>query len=434
MSRSPSIAAALALYRLAGRVGGPFVRVQLTRRQARGREDKERFAERFGQASLARPSGPLLWLHAASVGESLSALPLVEAIQAGWPKLTLLVTTGTVTSAQLMAERLPQGVVHQYVPVDLKDAVAGFFDHWRPNLGLIVESELWPNLLQEARRTGCTLILVNGRLSPASAKTWGRVAPVIRFLLGHFAEVFAQSPEDLAHFQELGAPRVRCLGNLKFAAPPLAADPQELESLRAACAGRPLWLAAQTHPGEEAVAGQVHAALKAKHGDLLTLVVPRHPERGEEVAAELEAQDLRVARRGAGALPQADDEVYVADTLGELGLWYRLAEIVFLGKSLGHAGGHNPLEPAKLDCALLTGPDTSNFLGVCQEMEAAGALGRIADADALGVAVAALLDDAPRRQRMIAAARAYADSQAGALDKLLAALTPYLEKAATETG
>jgi 3-deoxy-D-manno-octulosonic-acid transferase len=429
---SLAASAAFGLYRVAGRLGAPLLRAHLARRRARGREDPARFAERFGESALPRPAGPLVWLHAASVGESISALPLVARLHSGWPEISLLVTTGTVTSARLMAERLPTGVIHQYVPVDLDDAVTRFFAHWRPALGLIFESELWPNLLRQARRTGCTLVLVNGRMSAASAASWRRAAPLIRCLLGHFAEIFAQSPEDLAHFQALGAPRARCLGNLKLAAPPLAADEAELASLQAACAGRPVWLAASTHPGEEAIAGQVHKALAARFPGLLTLIEPRHPDRGPEIAAELAAQGLAVARRGAGEAPNAKTDIYLADTLGELGLWYRLAEVVFVGNSLGHIGGHNPLEPARLDCALLSGPGTGNFIRLCDEMESAGALRRVAAAADLSRAVGDLLADRAERARMAAAAQSYAEAQAGVLDALLEALTPHLDRAAAE--
>ena len=433
MTRALAARTGLALYRLAGRLGAPLVRRHLARRCQRGREDAARLGERFGTAGVARPAGPLIWLHAASVGESLSALPLLERIRGRWPDLAILMTSGTVTSARLMAERLPAGVIHQYIPVDLAPAVRRFLAHWQPSLGLLVESELWPNLLLEARQGRCELLLINGRMSAASTRSWGRFPPAIRLLLGQFAEIFAQSPEDLAHFQTLGAERARCLGNLKFAAPPLRADADELERFTALLQGRPLWLAASTHPGEEAIAGKVHQALRARFPDLLTLIAPRHPDRGPAIADELSAAGLRIALRSRGESPGAETDAYVADSIGELGLWYRLAPAVFVGGSLVPKGGQNPLEPARLGRAILFGPHSSNFVRVCQEMTAAGAMRRVADGNELAEAVAGLLRDAAERERLGEAAKRYADVEAGVLDELVTALSPYLDQVSGES-
>ena len=422
-----------ALYRGTALVATPVVRHMLRKRLARGREDAARFGERFGRAGLARPEGPLVWIHGASVGESLSALPLIARIREGWPELSILMTTGTVTSARLMAERLPPGVLHQYVPVDLPGPVRRFLSHWRPALGIILESEFWPNLLHAARDQGVELTLVNGRISARSFAQWRRVRPTIAHLLSLFSIVLAQSREDLRHLHALGAPRAQRLGNLKFVAPPLAADPDELASLEAALAGRPRWLASSTHPGEEVMVAEAHVVLAKTRPGLLSLLAPRHPDRGAEIADLLRARGLRVARRGAGEPPEPETEIYLADTLGELGLWYRLAEVVFVGGSLVPKGGQNILEPAKLDCAILAGPHMANFLRVSTEMTEAGALRRVSHATGLAATVGDLLDDAPARQAMIAAAATYAQSEAGALDAILEALTPALERALTRT-
>lgn len=424
--------AALGLYRTVGRIATPLVESHLQRRRERGREDAERMAERLGRDMAARPPGPLVWLHAASVGESLSALPLMDRIRGDWPQLNLLVTTGTVTSARMMAERLPPGAIHQYVPVDLIAAIERFMDHWQPALGLMIESEFWPNLLTAAKSRGCELVLVNGRVSPSSYRSWRRFTPGIRFLLEQFSEVFAQSPEDLAHFEALGAPRTRCLGNLKFAAPPPEADPEHLATFRTEFKNRPLWLAASTHAGEEAIAGMAHQSLRTQHPNLLTLIVPRHPDRGTAVAQELRALGLNVAQRSLGEGLGSETDIYLADTIGELGLWYRLAPVVFIGKSLAAKGGQNPLEAAKLGCAILFGPHSANFLRVCEEMEAAGALRRVAKADALAPALSELLTDAALRDRMGQAARSYGAAQAGVLNATLAALAPRLERIAAQ--
>ena len=418
-----------ALYRGTALVATPLVRHVLRKRLARGREDAARFGERFGRAGLARPEGPLVWVHGASVGESLSALPLIARIREGWPGLTILMTTGTVTSARLMAERLPPGVLHQYLPVDLPGPVRRFLDHWRPALGIILESEFWPNLLHAARERDVELALVNGRISARSYAQWRRVRPTIAHLLGLFSIVLAQSREDLRHLHALGAPKAQRLGNLKFVAPPLAAEPETLAGLEAALEGRPRWLAASTHPGEEEVVAEAHAALVKMQPGLLTLLTPRHPDRGAEIAALLRARGLNVARRGAGEQPGPETEIYLADTLGELGLWYRLAEVVFVGGSLVLKGGQNILEPAKLDCAILAGPHMTNFLRVSTEMTEAGALRRVGDAASLAEAAGDLLEDASARQAMMAAAATYAQSEAGTLDAILEALTPALERA-----
>lgn len=420
----------LSLYRGVATAATPVVLHLLRKRQARGREDPARLGERLGHAGLKRPPGPLVWIHGASIGESLSALPLIGAICARWPQVTILMTTGTVTSAKLMAERLPQGVIHQFAPVDLPAAVRRFLDHWRPALGIVIESELWPNLLRTARARGVELALVNGRISAKSYASWRRVRPIIAELLGLFSIVLAQSREDLRHLRALGAGDAQRLGNLKFVAPPLAADPDELAGLEAALGGRPRWLAASTHPGEEELVAEAHAALSARHPGLLTIVAPRHPDRGAEIAALLTARGLRVARRATAESISDDTDIYLADTLGELGLWYRLAEVVFVGGSLVPKGGQNILEPAKLDCAVLAGPHTGNFLRVSKEMADAGALRPVTGAADLAQAVGALIGDEAARRAMISAAADYAATEAGVLDDIVAALAPALDRAA----
>jgi 3-deoxy-D-manno-octulosonic-acid transferase len=420
----------LGLYRLVGHAGRPLIRGHMRRRAERGREDARRLGERFGIAGLERPEGPLVWCHGASVGESLSALPLIGQVRDAWPELNLLVTTGTVTSAELLTERLPEGVIHQYVPIDLPTEVRRFLDHWRPDLGLLIESELWPNLLTEAHERAVELILVNGRMSKATFKSWSRLSPLIRRLLAPFSLTLAQTPEDQRYFRDLGAQNSQCLGNLKFAAPPLVADSQELAALTESLGKRPRWLAASTHPGEDELAGEVHARLAERHPGLLTLIVPRHPDRGPDIAQSLGNQGLTVALRSAGEAPSERTEVYVADTIGELGLWYRLADVVFVGGSLVTHGGQNLLEPAAQGCAILCGPHTTNFARIAEDMAAAGALRRVGDVAELASNVERLLDDAALRRPMGEAAAAYATTQTEVLDRVFAALGPALSRAA----
>ncbi|RMD64644.1 MAG: 3-deoxy-D-manno-octulosonic acid transferase [Alphaproteobacteria bacterium] len=413
----------------------PAVRHHLRRRRARGREDAQRWRERLGHAGVARPPGPVVWIHGASVGESLSALPLIARIRRDWPDLNVLVTTGTVTSARLLAARLPEGVIHQYAPVDLPAAVTRFLAHWRPDLGMVLESEFWPNLLDAAQRQGIELILVNGRVSARSYATWRRLRPVIARLLDRFALILAQSEEDAGRLAALGARAPRCLGNLKFAAAPLAADPAVVQKLRRALKERPCWVAASTHPGEEEEIATAHAILARHHPGVLTIVVPRHPHRGPEIARALRHRGLRVARRSGGdETPPPGTDVYLADTLGELGLWYRLAEIAFVGGSLVPKGGQNMLEPARLGCAVLCGPHTANFQRVAEAMLATGGLRRVADAPELAASVSTLLRDSDTRTAMIAAAEHFAEAQSSVLDAVTAALAPHLDRAAAKRG
>lgn len=417
------------LYRALTVLGGPLIGLYLKRRMARGKEDPARFGERLGRPGRPRPEGRLVWLHAASVGESLSLLPLVERLSArpGWH---VLMTTGTVTSAKLMAERLPDGAIHQFIPVDRPAYVHAFLDHWRPDLVLWAESDFWPNMLESLRRRAVPMVLIQGRVSPKSFAGWQRLRGFIGRMLDGFTLCLGQTPEDTQRLAALGAKRVECLGNLKMAVPPLPADADALATLRAATFGRPLWLAASTHPGEEALAARVHQQLAARFPGLLTVIVPRHPHRGPDIAAELAALGCRVSLRSAGAGP--DGDVYVADTMGELGLYFLLCPLVLMGKSMPGAasgGGQNPFEPARMGAAVLFGPAMDNFPGMAPAMLTAGAAVQVADEGELVEALAARLADPALLERHRAAALAWAESEAGVLDTVLRALDPLLQQA-----
>ena len=417
------------LYRGLTTAAGPLIGLYLRRRRAAGKEDAERFGERFGHPGVDRPGGPLVWIHGASVGESLSMLPLIDRLLARDTALHLLVTTGTVTSARLMAERLPARAIHQFVPVDRPDAVRRFLDHWRPDLALWTESEFWPNLLGEAQARGVPTILVNARMSEASFARWRRFRRLIAPLLGGFEVCFAQGAREAEMLTELGARDVRLAGNIKSAAPPLPADEAELGRLRGCIGDRPMWLAASTHPGEETMAAEVHRRLAPAHAGLLTIIVPRHPDRGAAIADELGALGIGVARRAAGEAVTPRTGVYLGDTLGELGLFYRLAPIAFVGGSLVPHGGHNPLEPARLGCAVLYGPHMFNFASYVDAFARADAAETVADEGALASAVGALLADAALRQGRARAARAVVEAEAGVLDEIEAVAAPFLAAA-----
>ncbi|MCA6297152.1 MAG: 3-deoxy-D-manno-octulosonic acid transferase [Phenylobacterium sp.] len=414
----------LALYRLATGLVEPLAPGLLRRRAAAGREDPDRLGERLGRASRPRPAGPLVWLHGVSVGESLSLLALVEGLRARRPDLTLLITSGTRTSADLLARRLPEGVVHQYVPVDGPRAALRFLDHWRPDIGVFAESELWPNLLQSARRRGTRLALVSARITEGTARTWRRAPASARRLLGLFDLILPQDQASAARLAELGAACGREL-NLKRAGSPLPFDPAELGRLRGLAGGRPVILAASTHPGEEALVAGAAQGLGA-----LLILAPRHPDRGGEIAAALSAP-----RRTLGQSPGPHDPIWIADTLGEMGLLFRLADVVVMGGSFpGGIGGHNPLEPARLGVPVLTGPDIANSADVYDEMldEACALTAR--DGPDLRRKLAGLLGQPALRRRMGEAALGYAarqgESLSAALDDLAPLLPPPSEKSA----
>ena len=412
----------------------PLLPFYLRRRVAKGKEIAERLAEREGHGA-ARPPGRLIWCHAASNGETLSLLPLLEALAKQDPALSFLVTTGTVTSARLLEQRLSPELAprtqHRFLPLDVPRWVARFLEGWRPDLAVIVESELWPNMLRAAGQQGVPLALINARMSARSAQGWGWALGFARTLLGRFALMLAQTESDAARFSALAGRPVPCWGNLKYAAPPLPADPAELARLTLAWEGRPVWLAASTHPGEDEIILAAHRLLAGEQPGLLTVIVPRHPPRGPDIAAL--AGDLPVARRGAGQEAGPGVAVYVADTLGELGLFYRLAKVALIGGSLVPHGGQNPLEAARLGCPIITGPHHFNFNEVITRLSAAHALVETPDgpgaAQALAAQVARLLADPAAGQAMAAAAAALAQDQAGLPNRIATSLLPLIRPA-----
>ncbi len=420
-------------WRCGATLAAPVLPLWLRLRCRRGKELAGRLAERRG-CGIARPSGPLLWLHAASIGETLSLLPVLDALARRAPALSILLTTGTVTSAALLERRLPPAlrprVIHRFVPLDVPSWVGRFLDGWRPDAAGMVESELWPNLLRAAHARRLPLALINGRLSARSAARW-RLAPALgRELMAAFTLILAQSPADAARFAALGARAVSAPGNLKEAAPPLPADPAALATLQAAIGHRPVLLGAQTHPGEEAMLIEAHRQLAGEFPGLLTILAPRHPERGAAIVAE--AGGLSACRRSTGALPGPGTELYIADTLGELGILYRLAGVALVGGSLVPHGGQNPLEPARLGCPILLGPHTANFADIVARLLAAGAarLVRPAEAAALAAAIRAVLSN-PDHGRNLADAAAVAIASADALpDEVAEALLRLLPASA----
>jgi 3-deoxy-D-manno-octulosonic-acid transferase len=419
----------LGLYQAGTTALGPVVALYLARRMAHGKEDRERFAERQGHAGRVRPPGPLVWVHAASNGEAVSMLSLIDRLLVERPALSVLVTTGTVTSARLLAHRLPADRAwHQYVPVDRPTYVRRFLEHWRPDLALWVESELWPNLIAETDRAGTPILLLNGRMSLRSFRGWQRLPGLIGPLLACFELCLAQDDIQAERLRRLGAAAATSVGDLKTAAAPLPCDEGELARIAADAADRPLWLAASTHAGEEEAAAEVHRKLMRERPGLLTIIAPRHPARAPEIAAMLEQRGLNVARRSLDEPLDSSIDIYLADTLGELGLFYRLAGIAFIGGSLTPVGGHNPLEAALLDCAILHGPDMSNCAAMTQSLADAGASIQIADASALAQAVRRLLGDPVERAARAAAAAGVASDNHAVLDAVLKRIAPWLDR------
>jgi 3-deoxy-D-manno-octulosonic-acid transferase len=434
--KPPSLSAKIlaALWVILASLLAPLLPFYLRRRVAKGKEIAERLTERQGHGA-ARPPGRLIWCHAASNGETLSLLPLMEALAKQDQALSFLVTTGTVTSARLLEQRLSPELAprtqHRFLPLDVPRWVARFLEGWRPDLAVIVESELWPNMLRAAGRQGVPLALINARMSARSARGWGWVPGFARALIGRFALILAQTEADASRFATLAERPVPCWGNLKYAAPPLPADPAELARLTLAWEGRPVWLAASTHPGEDEIILAAHRLLAPDHPGLLTVIVPRHPQRGPDIAAL--AGDLSVARRGAGQEAGPGVAVYVADTLGELGLFYRLARVALIGGSLVPHGGQNPLEAARLGCPIISGPHHFNFGEIITRLSAAHALVETPDgpgaAQALAATLSRLLADPAAGQAMAGAAEALAQDQAGLPGRIATSLLPLIRPA-----
>ena len=406
----------LALYGAATGLLEPFAPAVLRDRARRGKEDLSRIGERLGRPGAPRPEGPLVWLHGVSVGETQSILPLVAALRARRPALRLLVTSGTVTAAELLARRLPKGVIHQFAPVDAPGAVRRFLDHWRPSLAILVESELWPNLLLAAKGRGVRLALLSARMTEASAARWARWPGSARALMRAFDLILPQDTATAARLRRLGATPGPQL-NLKAIGEPLPADAAELRRLRAAVRGRKVVLAASTHPGEEAIIAE---AFRAAGGEGLLIVAPRHPDRGPEIARQLSA-----GRRSAGE--PMDGPIHVADTLGELGLFFRLADVVVMGGSfVPGVGGHNPLEPARLGRPIVTGPYVFNAADVYGALFAEAAAVEAADGAALARRLRELIDDPALARRTGEAALGFANRQGAALDEAMGLLGPLL--------
>jgi len=422
---SEKLPLALRTYRLLSAGAAPLAWLLLARRLRRGKEHRARLPERRGVVRLKRPKGPLVWLHGASVGELASVLPLIEHIAKRG--VATLVTSGTITSSRFAEQRLPRGVIHQFVPLDVPRYVRRFLGHWRPDLALWVESDLWPNMIIETSRRGMPMILVNGRMSERSYRRWRNFSNTIGNLLQRFELLLARTPGDAERFGALGAPRIVATGNLKLDVPPLPADSGKFATLNTAIAGRTVIAATSTHAGEEDLVIEAHRRLRENFPGLLTLIAPRHADRGAGLVETTRAAGLNAGLRSRGDMPTATTDIYVADTMGELGLIYRLAPVVFIGGSLVRHGGQNPIEAAKLGAAILHGPHVANFAELYAALDSAHGAEPVVDADALIAGLQAWLSDPAARKRVADTARTTVEELGGvALERTLRSLDPYL--------
>jgi 3-deoxy-D-manno-octulosonic-acid transferase len=422
----------LRVYRTLSAAAVPLAPVLIKRRLKQGKEDPARIDERRGMTSDVRPHGPLVWIHGASVGEVLAAAGLIEKLRA--LNLRILLTSGTVTSAAVVAKRFPPDVIHQYVPYDSPRYVARFLDHWQPSLALFIESDLWPNLILAGAARRLPMVLINGRMSHRSFPRWRRISGTIEALLGRFEVCLAQSEVDAERFTALGSRNVVTTGNLKLDVQAPPADNAKLERLMAVTRGRPVIVAASTHPGEEEILGEMHRELATYFPQLLTVIVPRHPNRGEAIGRMIAASGLHVSIRSHEDLPTATSDIYVADTMGELGLFYRLAPIVFMGGSLVEHGGQNPIEAIKLGAAIAHGPHVFNFTDVYDALDAAGGAKQADSREVLVKQIGQWLADPTARQASVEAAGRVVDQLGGALERTLGALEPYLLQLRLEMG
>lgn len=414
------------LYRLLTDLGAPVINAYLKRRLRKGREDAERFTERLGQPSKPRPKGALIWCHGASVGEANAILILIERLRQMVPHINILLTTGTVSSARLMEARLPPSVIHQYLPVDRMAYVQNFLNHWQPDLVLWTESEIWPNMLASLHARLIPAVLLNGRMSDKSFRHWQRWKGWTRTLLGPFRLALTQSEDERVRFMALGIKNAHCIGNMKYAAKPLPYTESALLRLQQAIGDRPVWLMASTHRGEEEIALSTHTTLRQNFPDILTIIAPRHVMRGHEIAMLCQKQNNRCASRSKDESITPETEIYLADTMGELGLFYHLSPVMAMGGSFVPHGGHNPIEPAQLGCGIILGPEMFNFSAITSEFKQHEAALQLNGGNELSYTVERLLRNPAELTRMTQNAHILADEKQHVIDRIIDLLRPIL--------
>lgn len=404
------------------------IRRYIEKRKKMGKEDVKRFNERVGRPTKPRPEGRLIWLHGASVGESISMLPLINRLLEIYPDAHVMVTTGTTTSAEVMAKRLPERAFHQYLPIDNPVFAARFVRHWQPTIALWFESEFWPAMLSTIKRRNIPLILINGRISNKSFKRWQQFDFVIKELLDCFTACLGQSEEDAYRLRALGAKDAMCLGNLKYAGLPIPVDEEKKKEIQDEIGERPVWLASSTHSDEEVKIGRHLKDLVAKHSGLLTIIAPRHPNRGVEIQNALrEKYQLNVALRSANEDILPETEVYIADTIGEMGIWYELCPIVFIGGSLIPHGGQNFMEPSRCRDAVIVGPHMHNFTDAMNRAKRADGIIQVDETVDLIDMVDQLLSNKELLEAKRSLAYNWATSEAKVLDGIAEKIQGYME-------
>ncbi len=419
----------LKLYRATTDMLGPFLPLWVKSRAAKGKEDSARLLERRGRSSEARPQGPLIWLHGASVGECTMLLPLITKMRDTRPGLQLLLTSGTVTAAKLMGERLPQGALHQYIPLDRRKYVRAFLDHWQPDVAIWAESEIWPNLIMETKSRGISLALINARMSEKSIRGWAKRPASAKTLFSCFNLILAADSATAKGISNFTGITLQPIGNLKDAALPLPVNRKKQASLSAALGGRPVWCAASTHHGEDEIALAAHESLLRTHPNSVLILAPRHPERRDNICELINSMKLSFTARSSGALPDKGTQIYLFDTIGEMGLAFDMSNITLMcGSLLEGLSGHNPLEPARMGNAILSGPHVSSFADVYKDMTAAQAVTIMSGDDDITGEISRLLSHPTRLHEAQSRAKDFCNSRADVLSRVWDKLSPLLPK------
>lgn len=418
----------LSAYLLFAKNADWFARRRLAKRLANGRENSARISERFGETNLPRPDGLLIWIHTANAAENQSILELAGRLQDTHPRLNFLVTTATM--ADTSESNMPPGIVHQYTPLDTMLAVTRFLDHWHPDLTIWSDTAFWPTLMHETSKRDIPMVLINARMSAKTYRKWRAFRGMATSLLNRFDILLAQDTLTAQYLQSLGvrSNKVQVSGSLKEGAAPLQHNELERKALASAINGRTVWFAASTHPGEEEMILKAHQIARRSFPELMLILAPRSPERGDELAEKLQDDSCVIAQRSKGQEITNRTDIYLVDTIGEMGLWYRLAPVSFIGGSFVPFGGHNPFEPAALGSAILHGPQVYNFKDAYDRLTSVNACIKVADEHELAQILEATLE--PERAALLATAAWEACSEgADVTDKVLQTLSEYLPKA-----
>ncbi len=400
----------------------PLANYMLKKRLKKGKEDFKRIQERRGKSDFSWRHHPVIWIHAASIGESLSALTLVEALEKSYPDFRFVITTGTTTSAKIMANKLSQSAIHQFFPLDYPLWVNRFLDNWNPQIALFIESEFWPNMLTSLKKRQIPCFLINGRISDNSFKTWKKIPFSIRYLLSTFTESFGQSELDTERLKILGAKNSAFLGNLKF-----VPSSQKI-SLSTLLEGKKRWLLSSSHKGEEEIAAHIHKQLKLKYPDIHTCIMPRHIERSDDIEAMLKSQNIPTTRYSRQEKPRAGG-IYIFDAIGKAEQFYALGGPTLIGRSFCKGGGQNPIEPARFGNPILMGPDMSNFKHITQLMLNNNIAQQVQEESELLYSLETWLKDDEAYKKQAEHNQKWASQLGkGIIDAHLKQLTPYLEK------